>query len=266
MLRTTIVPTVQTKANQNTDLYVPIGAGGAAVIPGNLTVNGDVVVNGTNVDLSGAAVVADTVDVIGNMSVGGTSVDLSGATVIANVIGSATATITDTLNVGDPTDVGGGGLFIRGTSGNGTVYDTVYNRPGPVDYTQSFTGVVLGGLANPIVTGAYQSGSTFTPTRTGMYLLEGVIGASGSTWTAALGDKIQLVLVPTPAVPGVFPASCGVIMMSSGTGFTSWTSMSCDKLVAGVTYTITADVENNSTTLANNNDEITFDFYITQLC
>jgi hypothetical protein len=99
-----------------------------------------------------------------------------------------------------------------------------------------------------------------------MYLIEGTVGCSGSVWTAAFGDKLQVVLEPVPAVPGVLPASCGVIMMSNGTGFSSWTSMSCDKLVAGVSYTVAVTFENNSTTMANNNDEIILQINITQLC
>ena len=264
--RTTIVPTVQTKANQNTDLYVAVGAGGSVNIPGNLTVGGNVVVNGTSVDLSGAALIADTVDVIGNMTVNGTLVDLSGATVIANVLGSTTATVTDTLNIGDPTDVAGGAALIRGVLGNGTVFDSIYNRPGPTDLALSLSGITIAGLPSPITSGQYQGGTVFTPTKTGMYLIEGTIGASGSTWTAAFGDKIQIVLTPVPVVPGVFPASSGVIMMSNGTGFTAWTSMSCDRLIAGVDYSIAIDVENNSTTMDNNNNEAIIDFFITQLC
>jgi hypothetical protein len=245
MSRTTIIPTAQTKANQATDLYVPYGAGGSVTIPGALTV-------------------------AGNLTVEGANVDLSGSTVIANVIGSATATITDTLNVGDPTDVGGGGAFIRGTLGDGTVYDSVYNRPGPTDYTSNVGQILVSIPTFPTVaSGNYQVGGfgQFTPTRTGMYILEGTIGGSGYAWTAGLGDKMTLILTPTPVTPGVFPASAGTILMTPSSGTpTSWSSISCDKLVAGVTYDLYLDIENFSGTLGNPQDEITVGFAITQLC
>lgn len=266
MSRTTIIPTVQTKANQETDLYIPYGAGGSVNIPGSLTVGGNLTVDGAVVDMSGSAVRVDDLRIDGSLSVYGSPVDMSGVTLVANVVGATAITATDTLYIGDPTDVGGGGAFVRGTLGNGTVYDSVYNRPGPTDFVFQQAGMLISGIPNPITTGQYVSGVEFTPTKTGMYLIEATIGCSGSVWTAAFGDKIQIVLVPVPAVPGVLPASSGVIMMSNGTGFSSWTSMSCDKLIAGVTYAVAADCENNSGTLDNNNNEITLDIFVTQLC
>ena len=214
------------------------------------------------------AVINGDLRVTGNLTVEGASVDMSGATVVANVVGATAMTATDTLYIGDPTDLSGGGAFIRGASGNGTIYDSVYNKPpgAPTDYAFQVQGVTLYGLSNPIASAQYQSGVTFTPTKTGMYLIEGTLGAAGSTWTAAFGDKLQIVLTPVPAVPGVLPASSGVIMMSNGTGFSTWTSMSCDKLIAGVEYTVAFDFDNASGTMANNNDEAVFDFYVTQLC
>ena len=294
MSRTTIVPTVQTKANQATDFYLTaegenevvqksyVATGQAAPFepglftsrtePGNNAVriedfttgnarwgiglvNAETGVGNAGSDLAFYAY-SDANALLGSRM----TIDRSDGSVII----PAAAAVGTVLNVG--LQAATGDINVVGPSGAGQVFDAIYNRPGPVDYVFSLDGITLAGLTNPITSGQNQTGTTFTPLITGMYLIEGTIGASGSVWTAAFGDKLQVVLEPVPAVPGVLPASCGVIMMSNGTGFSSWTSMSCDKLVAGVSYTVAVTFENNSGTMANNNDEIILEINITQLC
>lgn len=206
MSRTTIIPTVQTKANQDTDLY--LRADTNATIQGNLTVNGNIIMNDIGDELVckvqgsvGGEGCVQINQVNGNIArwvIGTQAVetggnvgndfrlfsynDAGGFLAAPLQINRATGNVTipagmavgTIMNVG--LQAGAGTINVVGPSGAGQVYDEIYNRPAAGNdsllYVAGASGV--GGTATP-----------FTPTRSGTYILSLTLQAFSTafSWT-----------------------------------------------------------------------------------
>ena len=138
--------------------------------------------------------------------------------------------------VGALSDVGGGVLNIRGTLGNGRVYDPVYN---PVPPLSNF----LVSLSSAKQNGTQPAGQTivpmgsFTVPTTGLYLLSAQtqvnvgIGA-GNDIVVGVSDFCSVGLTTSPATPGLAVASATLVAPFSMT-YT-------DNTPGGVDYSVTA--------------------------
>jgi hypothetical protein len=207
MSRTTIIPTVQTKANQATDLY--LRADQNATISGNLTVNGDIIMNDIGDELickvqgtvggEGCILFNQVADNSARWAIGTQAVETgansgnnlrifsyadNGAFLAAPLqINRASSQVTmpaacavgTTLAVGLQT--GAGTIQVIGPNGASQVYDEVYNPPNAGNDFLMFTAGTDG------ITGG--SFNNFIPTKSGTYILSLTVQAyaAGFTWT-----------------------------------------------------------------------------------
>lgn len=213
MSRTTIIPTVQTKANQETDLYLKAQN---PSIEGNLTVNGNIIMNDTGDEI--VCKVQGTVggegciqinQVTGNIArwAIGTQVAEGGANSgnnfrifsysdgggflsaplqitrsTGNITVPAGMAVGTVLNVG--LQAGAGTINVVGPSGAGQVYDEIYNRPGVgVDFLMftAFNDGTTGGVNNAYVC-----------TRTGTYILSLTVQAYATLFSWTPGSTSML--------------------------------------------------------------------------
>lgn len=156
--------------------------------------------------------------------------------------------------VGALSDVGGGVLNIRGTLGNGRVYDSVYN---PVPPLSNF----LVDLTSASVFGTQPAGlsfvgmGTFTVPATGLYLLSArtivnVAAGAGNDIVVGVSDYCALTLTTSPPTVGLANASFTFVTPISMT-YTDNTPPGEDYtvcatnalvLTGGVTYTMVANI------------------------
>jgi hypothetical protein len=164
--------------------------------------------------------------------------------------------------VGSLGDVGGGILNIRGTLGEGRVYDPLYNPlPPPAGFLADFT--------SASIQGAQASGSvnvgmgTFTVPTTGLYLLSArliVNVLTGPTGGCTVGDPdfLSVGLTTSPPTVGLAVASATFLrpISMAATDFVvpgeDYIVCATNALVltAGVTYTMNGQIYNGSATLS----------------
>jgi len=96
-------------------------------------------------------------------------------------------------------------------------------------------------------------GPTFTPERTGIYLLSAVLsynGSGGTTFVAAPEDFFSVIMTPSPPSPGAFVGGVTVPLTSNGETDRAWEGMATIKLTGGVPYQANFYMENISGTVA----------------
>ena len=96
-------------------------------------------------------------------------------------------------------------------------------------------------------------GPTFTPERTGIYLLSAILsynGSGGTTFVAAPQDYFSVIMTPTPPSPGASVGGVTVPLTVNGENDRSWEGMATIKLTGGVPYQANFYMENISGTVA----------------